>query len=380
MTQRILYLIPTLEKIGGAESQLTSMAIGMQRRGWLVDVLTLSGGSPAVHQRLSSLRIHTDSLLMRGGLRDLRGWWRLRQWIGQHRPSIVHAHLPHASWMARWIRLIAPVPIQIDTLHSTSTGGIGREIGYQISRSLPNLVTAVSQPVLESHVKRSMIKRENTHVIANGVDTSYWKPNTSVREEFRHRHGLDGVFLWFASGRIEDVKDYPTMLTALAHLPCSAHLAIAGSGSRLAHLRAIAHQFGIEQRVHLLGFVEDTRCWMQASDAYLQSSLWEGLPIALLEASACALPSVTSDLSCNRIACGGQDEAFFVTIKDSRGFSTAMQRLMLLSQAERDYIGQAARQHIIANFDLPVILDQWESIYTQLLNKCTHQRPSLANL
>ena len=122
--KHVAYVIPTLDRIGGAEQQVIRLANGLAGRGWKVSVITLAGTGGEIRQRLNSAGIGFRSLEMRKGLMDPCGWIRLHSWIRQNRPDIVHAHLPHASLMARWSRLAAPMRILVDTIHSPATGGV----------------------------------------------------------------------------------------------------------------------------------------------------------------------------------------------------------------------------------------------------------------
>ena len=124
-------LIPTLDRLGGAERQLILLARGLSGRGWRVSVVALSGSGGAAAEELRGCGVAFLSLGMRKGLADPRGWIRFHRWLRKARPDVVHAHLPHAAWLARWSRLAVPAPVFLDTLHSSSTGGRGRRFGYR---------------------------------------------------------------------------------------------------------------------------------------------------------------------------------------------------------------------------------------------------------
>ena len=72
------------------------------------------------------------------------------------------------------------------------------------------------------------------------------------------------------------------MLRAFGHLTESARLAIAGMGPLQDELLQLSRQLGFEKRVHFLGFQTDVLRWLQAADAFVLCSLWEGLPITHL--------------------------------------------------------------------------------------------------
>ena len=130
-------MIPGLDRVGGAEQQAISLAKGLRRRGWRVSMVALSGTGGAAAEELAHADVAFLSLEMRKGIADPRGWIRFQRWLWREQPDVLHAHLPHAAWLARWSRLAAPVPLVVDTLHSSSTGGAGRHFGYACSRGLP---------------------------------------------------------------------------------------------------------------------------------------------------------------------------------------------------------------------------------------------------
>src|SRR5579862_758396 len=100
----VAYLLPKIDRIGGAERQVILLATGLKKRGWKVSVICLSGIGGDAREQLNSAGVDFLSLEMRKGLVDPRGWIRLRRWMREGRPDVVHAHLPHAALMARWSR------------------------------------------------------------------------------------------------------------------------------------------------------------------------------------------------------------------------------------------------------------------------------------
>jgi glycosyltransferase involved in cell wall biosynthesis len=365
----VALVIPGIDRIAGAERQMLLLAHGLHRRGWRVTVVALSGtgGHPAAE--LTEAGIPFMSLRMRKGLADPRGWVRFHSWLLRDRPDVVHAHLPHAAWFARWSRLAAPVRVLVDTLHSTATGTPGRRIGFRLSNWLPDKVTAVSHGVAEVHRAAGMVSDDKLVVLPNGVDAGQWRPDETVRNTVRKRLGLENDFLWFAAGRLEPVKDYPTLLRAMVGLPQPSLLVIAGAGPLESELRRLAKELGLERRVRFLGFEPDVRQWMQAADAFVQSSLWEGLPMGLLEAAACALPAVATDVAGTRAALVDGQTGFLAAAASPLALHQAMTRMMQLPQEDRRAIGDQARRHVTERFSLDAVLDSWEALYADLLTR-----------
>jgi glycosyltransferase involved in cell wall biosynthesis len=360
-------LIPTLDRLGGAERQVMSLARGLSGREWRVSVVALSGAGGVAAEGLRDCGVGFLSLGMRKGLADPRGWIRFNRWLREARPDVVHAHLPHAAWLARWSRLAAPMPIFIDTLHSSSTGGRGRRFGYRFSRGLPHHVTAVSCAVADSHLREQMVNPAALSVVPNGVDTSVWKPDATARAAARREFGLGDEFLWIAAGRLEPVKDFAMLLAAMARLPGTAQLLIAGDGPLRSELQRKSESSGLCGRVRFLGFQPKLLRWMQAADAFVLSSLWEGLPMALLEAAACAMPAVATDVPGVREVIEPGASGLLVPSHDSSALAEAMHQMMRMPLAERLGMGLRARRRASANFDMDAVLDHWDELYKSLL-------------
>jgi glycosyltransferase involved in cell wall biosynthesis len=365
----VALVIPTLDRIAGAERHVMLLAAGLRRRGWRVSVVALSGSGGAAAGELTGDGVAFLSLGMRKGLADLRGWVRFIRWLRRTRPGVVHAHLPHAAWLARWSRLCAPIPALIDTLHSSSTGTAGRRLGYRVGRRLPDRVVAVSRAVADSHLAAGMVNRATLTVLPNGVDVDHWRPDEQARLALRRELGLADEFLWLAVGRLETVKDYPTLLAAMAAADAAAQLVIAGCGPLLGSLQELSIRLGLLERVRFLGFVPDPRRWFQAADGFVLASRLEGLPMALLEAAACGLPAVATDVPGTREAVLHGVTGMLAPAADPSALAAAMHALTQTGCDARRAMGSRARQHVTQHFSLAATLDRAEELYGELLGK-----------
>ena len=364
-------MIPGIDRLGGAERQAITLATGLRRRGWRVTMVALCGKGGEAATALCEQDVGFVSLEMRKGLADPRGWIRLHRWLRREQPHVIHAHLPHAAWMARWSRLAAHIPVVIDTLHSSHTGKIGRKIGYNLSSRLPDCVTAVSQAVAAAHVAESMVCEHRLTVLANGLDVKAWKPDETARAETRRAAGLEDEFLWLAVGRLEPVKDYPTLLRAMALAPLSARLAILGDGPERADLEQLSRNLGLTSRVRFVGFEANVKRWMNAADGFVLSSRYEGLPMVLLEAGACGLPVVATDVPGTREALVHGDTGLLAKAGDPEALHAAMSTVMGMNGDNRRAMGERARNWVTERFGLEPVLDRWEALYAELLERDT---------
>ncbi len=258
----IVVAIPGLDRIAGAERMAMGLAMGLHRRGWRVTMLALSGSGGSAATQLRDAGVDFLTLRMRKGLADPRGWIHFHRWLRRERPELVHAHMPHAAWLARGSRLAASVPVVIDTVHNSYTGGPWRRLFYRCSRWLPDHVTAVSEGAAASHVAAGMVSERHLSVIGPGVEVDRWRPDAQARAAARQALGIGNEFLWLAAGRLVPVKDYPTLLHALARAPGATRLLVLGVGPLKAELEQMAERLGLKRRVHFAGFEPDVKRWM----------------------------------------------------------------------------------------------------------------------
>ncbi|WP_109484683.1 glycosyltransferase [Occallatibacter savannae] len=365
----IAYLIPTIDRIGGAERQLLLLANGMAERGWRVTLISLYGDGQPLANQLTAANLSFISLGMTSGLSDAHGWNTLRQLIKSAPPDILHSHLAQAALMGRGIRAIAPLRVLIDTIHSPATGSSTRRRGYRLTSSIPDCVTAVSRTAARTWLDAGIVDERTITVIPNGIDSRRWPLKTTGAR----RSNRSDEFRWLAVGRLEPVKDYATMLHAFAMLPQTARLSICGSGPLENELRALATRLDLQERVLFLGFQTNLAQLMQAHDAFVLSSRWEGLPMALLEASACGLPAVFTDIDgCREVLTSSSLPT--APVGNPKALAIAMKALMNLPESARIELGHRGRKQIVSRFDLSSVLDQWELLYRQLLAKNPKRR------
>ncbi|GAA6756948.1 glycosyltransferase [Thermus thalpophilus] len=290
---------------GGAENQLVQLAIRLRQRGW--EVVVVSMLPPAAYADvLKEAGVYVHSLNMVRGCPDPRGVSKLAGIIRHFGPHVIHSHMVHANLLARITRLLAPVPVLISTVHNTLE--IGRffkneastHLAYRLTDRLADATTFVSQNSMRRFLQRKAVRPEKATYIPNGVDTQRFAPRVATRQVKRRELALEeGEFVWLAVGRLEEAKDYPTLLEAFSLLVNDllvneqrVTLLIVGQGSLEGVLRRLIAKHRLEDKVFLLGSRSDVPELMNMADAYVMSSAWEGMPMVLLEAHASGLPVV----------------------------------------------------------------------------------------
>jgi glycosyltransferase involved in cell wall biosynthesis len=266
-------------------------------------VLSLEGSAEAAIAAWPRLAAQRDGVLFMGkraGLDPLLPV-RLAALFRRLRPAAVHTHhvgpLLYAGPAAR----IAGVARRIHTEHDAW------HLADPRRRRVVRAALALARPVLVAdapHVAdavRDALGIARPRVVLNGVDTDRFAPRDRAAARAALGLAQDARVVGIAA-RLEKVKGVDVAIAALAALP-GVTLAIAGRGSEETALRRMARDFGVADRVRLLGLVEDMPGFFAACDAVCLPSRNEGLPLAALEAQSCGVPLVATRVGGTVAAC-----------------------------------------------------------------------------
>jgi glycosyltransferase involved in cell wall biosynthesis len=301
---------------------------------------------------------------------------RLARIVRAWRPRIVHAHMAHASLLCRLTRLVAPMPRLVCTLHGVrmynvdGTGFAMRERLHRFTDRLADRTTVVCQAAGEEYTRRGVVSPARLRVVPNGIDTDAFRPAPLRRAELRASLGLRDEFLWLSAGRLNGVKAFDQLLHAFHFVRNAwpdAHLVIAGEGDRLAELTALTAELGLTARVHFIGQTSEPADWLNAGDAFVLASHFEGLSLALLEAAACCLPIVATAVGGNPEIVDAPATGRLVPARDSQALAGAMLELTGLPLEQRQEMGRRGRQRVLDHYAFPAILAAWNRLYQELL-------------
>jgi len=197
-----------------------------------------------------------------------------------------------------------------------------------------------------------------TQVIHNGVDTQWFLPATATdKAQLRQRLTLpEHCTLIGCAARLEAVKGINYLLDALSRLPAEVHLALAGQGSQATALKQQCIEQGLAERVHFLGRLDQMPDFYRALDLFCLPSLNEGLPLSPLEAQACDIPTIVTDVGgCRETLC--DRSGAIVPPADSHALKEAIVKLC------RQPVSVSPRSFVVHNASL----ERMATRYQQLL-------------
>ena len=212
----------------------------------------------------------------------------LRKAIRQLGPAVWHTHLGGDIWggLAAWQNKTHP---WITTAHNTDHDdrwALHQARGLAFRRA--DHVICVSRTVQNYLQQEFGVKEDRTMVIRHGVDLSLCPQRGD--QLFRDVPHIISV------GRLTRQKGHGTLLEALAMVKRPWRLTIIGQGPEESPLRRQAADLGILPRIQFLGSVTDIPRRLSEADLFCFPSRWEGQGLVLLEAMACGIPVIASDL------------------------------------------------------------------------------------
>ena len=363
---RIVYVLTSLG-MGGAERQALALAGRMAQRGHTVALLVLR---PRLAEEWPTpLRVvHLD--IRRTPLSLLAGLAKGRHFLRGFHPDILHSHSFHANFVARLLKLLVPATVSLSTVHNIYEGDWQRMLAYRFTDFLSRRTTAVSETAARRFVQLRAVPEQKCVVIPNGIDTAEFAANPVRRGTMRAQLGVTNEFLWLAAGRIVAAKDYQNLLRAFAQVRAAhpdARLWIAGDAmtAEFDRVLGLTAELSLHPAVRWLGLRRNLPALLDAADAFVQASAWEGMPLAVGEAMAMEKPVVATDVGGVREMVA--EAGVIVPSKSPDALAVAMLDLMHDTPEHRQALGRAARERISRRFSMDARADEWEALYRALL-------------
>jgi glycosyltransferase involved in cell wall biosynthesis len=241
--------------------------------------------------------------------------------------------------------------------------------------------------VVSSSVVREIVRgfgvTGRIEIIPNGVDTHRFRPavNSAERQKIRQALGIgEEAPIIITVGAVGPRKGTDLLLAAWVQLAprCSqSHLVIVGPRQDLAYptledfrrkLEALVVASGAPDRVHFVGRVENVEEYLRAADVLVFTSLREGMGNVVLEAMASGLPVITTPFLGLPDEFGQPNEHYLLVDRDPSLLSSLIQKV-LREGTLRARMGLSARQWVEAGMDVEKSLDQYATLYRELVTR-----------
>jgi glycosyltransferase involved in cell wall biosynthesis len=223
-------------------------------------------------------------------------------------------------------------------------------------------VAVTSRTLRDIAIKRFKVPARKVHWIRTGVDLARFRPGLS--REWRRQLGIrdDQVVFGFLGG-LRPEKNLPLLLRAFAaaRLP-AAKLLLIGDGGLRPELEALAGTLQLGDRVLFPGYAPDPAAALAALDVFTLSSSTEQTSNSLLEAMACGLPAVATDVGDSRLVLGDSESPLVVPSGDEGAYAAALTALARSPELRREE-GDRNRSRCVTEYPQDRMIHEYEALY-----------------
>jgi sugar transferase (PEP-CTERM/EpsH1 system associated) len=310
---------------------------------------------------------------------DLRVFPRLFRLFRRLKPAIVHSR--NLSALDSLLpATLAGVPCRIHGEHGWDVDDLdGSRRKYQWLRRIHKSLVDVYVPLskdMESYLHDKIrVPEHKIRQIYNGVDTQRFHPATHGRERLPLQGfaGLESVVIGTV-GRLQPVKDQLNLVDAFVYLVehkpelrSKVRLVIVGDGPLREQITARLKAAAITDLVWLPGSRDDVPTLLRCFDIFVLPSLAEGISNTLLEAMACGLPVIATDVGGNRELVRAGETGLLVPPANPVAMAEAL-GTYVYSQSKRCIHGQVGRRRVETCFSLEQMVQNYILLYDEVLN------------
>jgi len=369
----LLWLWDRLDSVGGVETVMLNLAGRLDKKKYKIVLGVFKAGLMEARFREAGVEV---KLIKRNGKFDPFVISRILKLIRKLEIDIVQTH-GHLTGIAGRIAGRLAGKKVISTYHVAL-----HEDGYpsstklvtKLTLPLARYVTFVSRGVEESFYgkgavfRKDLMGKQKHFTIYNGIDVEAIDRSVSGADRKEIRRSLsvadDDIFLLNA-GRLTEQKGQVYLIEAMKKVVPrhpNAKLLILGEGELKGALEALIAKCGLKGNVRIMPPTRDILDLMAACDIFAFPSLWEGLPMALLEAMGIGKPVVAFDIT-------GMDEIVEdgvngILVESRNPDALAMSVLMVaLDRQMRESISGNARKAIREKFSIERSLDSYRTLY-----------------
>lgn len=358
-------------QIGGGESHLLSLVDNLDKDRFEPLVLSFTDG-PMV-EKLRAMQVDTTVIYTERPF-DITRWGAVKKLIKEKKPDLVHAHGTRANSNVLWAAHSLGLPV-IYTVHGWSFHPDQpwwlrtiRVMGERYLTSKADCCISVSASNGESG--RRYIPSFRSEVITNGIDLRRFNPALNF-PDIRKELGIapEKKLLLFIA-RFTGHKQPLVLLRAFRQLAeelPALHLLMVGEGDQRAEAERMISEYGITNQVTLLPFRQDVPAVLAAADIFILPSLWEGLPIGLLEAMAMGKTVIATHVDGSKeVVQNGENGLLVETDGLEQNLVAAIKRL-ISDPALCRQLSAGAVKTVNEKFSAAVMTRTTEELYNRIL-------------
>ena len=358
---RILQIAASL-KIGGAEKVARDLGICAINAGHEVHYVVFGDeiGDYEAELTAGGARIYHIASPSQGYRQYID---TLKQLMRDNHYEAVHAHTMFNIGWVMWAAKQCLVPTRIAHAHSVldTTGGLKtslyeKAMRHLIQQNATELIACGDAAGIRLFGKRAF--RERGKLILNGIDTAAFAYSVDRRRQIRKELGAEEAFLVGHVGHLAEVKNQSFLIRLMPELlkrKPNAKLLLLGEGPDRPMLEELIRELQLTGKVVMTGNVRNVSDYLSATDVFAFPSLYEGMPLSIIEVQANGLPCILST--------GVPKDVYLTDLVKALPLDRPQQWVEAICSAERRKPERYASELASKGFDTESVMRKFLQIY-----------------
>jgi len=367
-------LVVTKGVWGGAQKYVYNLAVNLPKDKYDVFVVCGEGGELVKKLEEKGVRVYTINTLKRdiSITSEFQSFFRLFSILQNEKPNILHLNSPKAGGLGALAGRILGIKQIIFTSHgfafnenrSTFQKFLIRLFSW-LTLVLNKHTIVISEKEKRDALSMPFIKESKLRLIRNGIEQIDFMSRDIARSELLQKTGrvVDKNATWIGTlAELHKNKGHEYILSALSKLVHPFVFFVIGTGEEKERLEKTITELGLENKVFLVGFVENASRYLKAFDIFTLTSTKEGLPYTVIEAGLAEVPVVASNVGGIPDIIKNATNGILVT-KEKPGEILRALEYMIEHPIESRGFTMKLKEKVEQEFSLEQMLDKTEELY-----------------
>lgn len=358
---------------GGAQKYVYSIATGLPKN--LYDVFVITGKGEILKNKLEkeNIRVYEIDNLKRdiSTFSEIKSFFSILKILRQERPDVLHLNSPKAGGLGSVVGKILGIKNVILTAHGWTFNEDRRVFDKLVIMFLSWFTVLLCHKTIviaEKEMKQTKIMpfvNKKIVLIRNGVENIDFKEKTEAQKElfkYINKTSINNV-LWLGTvSELHKNKGLEYTIEGVAKIETPFVFFIIGEGEERKNLEKMIEKYNLENRVFLVGFLENAKEYLRAFDIFTLTSIKEGLPYTILEAGLAGIPVIASKV-------GGIPDIIdngtggVLVEKTNVEQITKTIKFMIKNPDQRRSFGLKLQEKVEKEFSLKQMLDKTMEVY-----------------
>ena len=366
----VLQLINSLD-IGGAEKVAINLALHLDSSKYKSFICTIDGFGPLLDE-IRGKDVEFFSLDKKPGFKPLISF-KLAKYLREKKIDIITSHNYAPLLYGRLASFFAKVKAHIHVDHVRNFTSYKRKVlgnDKQLTSSIFKVI-AVSEDIKKNLIKYEKVPEERIEVIVNGVDKNKYEVSIDKAKKLQEFNIPSDKKVIGICVRLCEQKGLIYLLDAVKKLSKFRNdffVMIVGDGPLKDYLINTSKDYGISDIVRFTGFRNDIPEILQLIDIYVLPSLFEGLPLTLLEAMAAKKAIIVTKVGDNDKLIEEGKNGLLIPSKSSEALVKGLVKLLDNPNLVKKF-GEEAYKEFLKKYTLDIMIKRYENLYELTINR-----------